>query len=287
MSSLPRRNAAPALRVCRARVIVCALVALVAPTVTASIAGASADVAACAGLHSVLAPLPDECLEPIDTDRPHQTDTPHVVAAGHAQLEMAVASVALGGTLGAPSNARQPTWTFFENNYKFGLVSRVDVQAIVAAAAFDAGASSWSTPGPLELRVKLNVVTESGLVPAITIVPTLFVPLHDGRPWRGGGLLFWGWELPYDFELEMNAGVLFGQAPKPTTAVVLATAVTHSIVGALKGFVDVYATGPDVALGTGLLLPLARDVQIDVGTYVGLHGDEPRATPFVGLSMRR
>jgi len=28
-------------------------------------------------------------------------------------------------------------------------------------------------------------------------------------------------------------------------------------------------------------------MQIDLGTYIGLSGDEPVATPFVGFSIRR
>ena len=52
-------------------------------------------------------------------------------------------------------------------------------------------------------------------------------------------------------------------------------------------FVDVYATGPDIALGTGALWAFTRDMQVDLGTYVGLHGDEPVATPFLGFSVRR
>jgi len=51
--------------------------------------------------------------------------------------------------------------------------------------------------------------------------------------------------------------------------------------------VDVYATGPDVAPGTGALWAFTRDMQIDAGTYVGLPGDEPQATPFLGFSIRR
>ena len=42
-----------------------------------------------------------------------------------------------------------------------------------------------------------------------------------------------------------------------------------------------------MALGTGALWAFARDMQIDVGTYVGLSGQEPAATPFVGFSVRR
>jgi hypothetical protein len=53
------------------------------------------------------------------------------------------------------------------------------------------------------------------------------------------------------------------------------------------GFGDVYATGPDVQLGTGALWAFTRDMQIDLGTYLGVHGREPVATPFLGFSIRR
>ena len=43
----------------------------------------------------------------------------------------------------------------------------------------------------------------------------------------------------------------------------------------------------DIAFGTGLLLPIGRDVQIDAGTYIGVSGIEPVATPFIGMSLRR
>jgi hypothetical protein len=104
---------------------------------------------------------------------------------------------------------------------------------------------------------------------------------------RGGPLVFWGWELPLGLELEMNAGLLLGARPKPGAVAVVASALTFTIVGTLRVFADVYATGEDVQLGTGALLALGRDVQIDAGTYVGLHGQESVATPFVGFSVRR
>src|ERR1700733_13493373 len=56
----------------------------------------------CKGTHSLWSPLPDECLEVIDTDRPHQTDTPHVVPAGHTQLESAVVLLELGHAINDP-----------------------------------------------------------------------------------------------------------------------------------------------------------------------------------------
>jgi len=118
-------------------------------------------------------------------------------------------------------------------------------------------------------------------------VPWLFLPVAPSQSLRGGPLVFWGWELPAHFELEVNAGVLFGASPRPPAAVVLASALTYTVVGDFRIFVDIYATGPDVALGTGALWAFTRDMQLDLGTYVGLGGAEPVATPFLGLSARR
>jgi hypothetical protein len=248
-------------------------------------AGAEDEPAACRGQHSLASPLPDRCMGLIDTDRPHQTDTPHVVPAGHVQLESALGEVQLGGTVQAPS--REAHLILFDDNYKVGLVSRVDLQLLFAHAIYDLSQQALLPPGPLQVRAKFNVVEERGWVPAITLVPWVYLPVAPSEVLRGGPLVFWGWELPAHFELEMNAGVLFGASPKPPAAVVLATALTYKVVENFGAFIDIYMTGPDTALGTGLLWAFTRDAQVDVGTYVGVHGDEPIATPFVGLSVRR
>ncbi len=259
--------------------------ALAAPHL--ALAGEPPDDPRCAGTHSLASPLPDFCLGVIDTDRPHQTDTPHVVPAGHTQFESAVAAMQLGGVLGAPPGERGPHLVLLEDAYKFGLVSRVDLQLIVKHAEYDVADRKLTPPGPLNVRVKINVVDESGAVPAITLVPTVFLPAAPSQQLRGGPLVFWGWELPHRFELEVNAGVLFGEKPKPAAAGVLASALTYTVAGEFRVFIDAYTTGLDAALGTGALWAITRDVQIDVGTYVGLHGAEPVATPFVGFSVRR
>jgi len=241
----------------------------------------------CAATHSIFAPLPDACLAPIDTDRPHQTDTPHVVPAGHTQVESALAAAQLGGAVGAPPGARAPHLLLFENAYKFGLVSDVDLQLIVKHAEYSFASDRLAPPGPLVVRAKFAVVHEDGAIPAITIVPAFFAPASRAQPTRGGLIVFWGWELPWDFELEMNAGALASTSPKPPVAIVLAAALTRHVAPRLRMFADVYATGYDVQLGTGLLFALARDVQLDAGTYVGVNGDVAAVTPFVGISARR
>jgi hypothetical protein len=154
-------------------------------------------------------------------------------------------------------------------------------------ALYDPAERTLSPPGPLELRAKFSVVEERGWIPAITLVPWVFLPVAPSEALRAGPYVFWGWELGEHFELEMNAGLLFGARPKPPVALVLASALTFKPVETFGLFVDVYTTGPDAALGSGMLWAFARDMQVDLGTYVGLHGDEPVATPFVGFSVRR
>ncbi len=241
----------------------------------------------CQGTHGLASPLPDECLGLIDTDRPHQTDTPHVVPAGHFQVESALAEVQLGGSVGNRGGDRNAHLVLLDDNYKVGLVSGVDVQLLFAHAAYDPAAGALLPPGPFELRAKFNIVQERGWVPAITFVPWVFLPVAPSEVLRAGPYLFWGWELGEHFELEMNAGLLFGATPKPPAAVVLASALTFKPIENFGVFVDIYTTGPDAALGTGVLWAFTRDAQVDLGTYVGVHGDEPVATPFVGLSLRR
>ena len=239
----------------------------------------------CDGVHGLWSPLPDSCLEIIDTDRPHQTDTPHVVPAGHTQFESAVAAVQLGGTRDG-SDARTHL-VLLEDNYKFGLVSRVDVQLLFKHADYVFDAGRFVAPGPLEARVKVNVIEEHGATPAVTIVPSVFVPMTHAQLLRAGALVFLGWELPLGFELEVNTGVLLQPDVKPNVLSVFAAALTHRVIGPLSTFIDVYATGLDVQLGTGFLAPIGRDVQIDLGTYIGLNGAVFLATPFIGFSVRR
>jgi hypothetical protein len=265
-----------------------ALIALAVVAFGTPAAGASEPTdPACTGTHSLWSPLADSCLDLIDTDRPHQTDTPHVVPAGHVQIESALAQTQLGGQVGTVSRDRHAHLILFDNIYKFGLVSNFDLQLLLTHAAYDLAERTLLPPGPLQVRAKFNVVEENGWVPALTLVPWVSVPVAPSERLRGGSLVFWGWELSEHLELEMNAGVLFGQTPKPPAALVLASALTYRVVQPFGTFLEIYASGPDIALGTGMLWAFTRDLQIDIGSYWGLHGDEPVATPFLGLSIRR
>jgi hypothetical protein len=243
------------------------------------VSGDAAVHAQCEGRHGLADPLPDACLGVIDTDRPHQTDTPHVVPAGHVQFESALVSV--------PIVARTAHVVLFEDAYKFGLVDGVDLQLLMKHAEYVPSTARLAPPGPLQVRGKISVATENGWAPAITLVPWLVVPMDRSQALRAGPFVFWGWELPFGLELEVNTGIFFSGPPKQAAALLLASALTWTIVGNLRVFADIYAVAYDVSFGSGVLWAFTRDVQVDAGTYLGVRGDVPAATPFVGLSFRR
>jgi hypothetical protein len=165
----------------------------------------------CQGFHSLFHPLPDACLEVIDTDRPHQTDTPHVVPAGHTQFESAVGEVQLGGNVDARAGDRSAHVILFDDGYKFGLFTHVDLQLLYKHFDYVPAAKGFAPPGPMSVRAKWNFLEGGGFVPALTFVPWVFIPVAPApaESLRAGPLLFLGWELPYHFELEVNAGILF------------------------------------------------------------------------------
>lgn len=240
----------------------------------------------CKGFHSLFSPLPEDCLEVIDTDRPHQTDTPHVVPAGYSQFESGLVVVRIGNVRSIAEN-RDTHLVFFENTYKFGLVSKMDFELLFKHVDWVPKQRALSPPGPLVLRGKITVVEENGWVPIITLVPCILVPMADSTPFRAGPLVFWGWKLPLRFEVEVNAGVLFGAAPAPLVTAVLASAVTYRLVDNFRIFGEGYAAGWDVQLGTGALWAFTKNMQVDFGTYIGVNGDVPAVTPFAGFSFRR
>jgi hypothetical protein len=192
-------------------------VALASAVAVEASASDAPDEPRCGGSHSLWSPLPDACLGLIDTDRPHQTDTPHVVPAGHFQFESAPAEAQLGGTVGTTGGNRDPHLVLFDDNYKVGLVSNVDVQLLFTHAAYDPSERTLSPPGPLGLRAKFYIVQEDRWIPAVTLVPWFFLPVAPSEVFRAGPYVFWGWEIGEHLELEMNAGLLFG-VPQPTAA---------------------------------------------------------------------
>jgi hypothetical protein len=247
--------------------------------------------ATCEGSFSVLRPKPQRCLEVIETDRPHKTDTPKLLAPGHAQIEMGVLEYEIA-RLGVSSDN---SLVLMNNIYKLGVVSGVELDALHAAGAYAVRGKRARLDTRVMIRSKVNVLGGEGSPIWLTLVPAVIVPLAKTAA-EAGGFVFIGGELPWEVEIELNLGGVTETDSDTTTrhyVPVVTGAITRRLVEPVTGFVELYNHTTTADLGkwsttadSGLLFLLHENVQLDAGAYVGLWGNVPAITPFCGLSVR-
>lgn len=242
----------------------------------------------CRGTFSIVHPLPSHCMGPIDTDRPHQTDTPVVVDAGHFQFETSV--VAYGRESYRKSSPS--VLAVGDNVYKLGVYNGVDVQLFHTMLIHTSGHTDVGKQ--VTLRAKFQLIGDNRSETGLTLVPLVIVPLEHGIV-GGGGHLFFGQELPWELDLELNAGAISAAdaAGVRRTVPIFSTALTKSFSEAFAVFGearieswDAHLAVWDTFLDGGVIVHLTHDVQVDAGMYNGVSGNAPKLTVFLGFSLR-
>lgn len=244
--------------------------------------------AACDGTFTLFHPVPEACLKPIDTDRPHQTDTPVVVDPGHFQFESSLVNYDRATYKAGEAG----TLTLADNAYKVGLYNGLELQMFHTSFTRQGGHASVGKE--LTFRVKIQLLGNNRTEQGLTLVPVLIVPL-DGRRAGGGGHLFYGRELPWDLDLELNAGVLrqADATSKAHNVPILSTALTKELSEHFAFFGEVHLESWrddlstwDTYLDTGVIVHVTRTVQLDAAVYNGVTGGAAALTAFLGFSFR-
>jgi hypothetical protein len=242
----------------------------------------------CEGAWSLVDPMPPGCMPPLDTDRPHLTDSPYPVPAGHFQLESGLVTTEID------RGGRVERVLVFDQMYKVGLYRDVDLQLLYVHAGLVPGETRSNVPAPL-IRAKIMLWEDLGARPAVTLVPILSLPWREEHALEAGGHVFMGWDAGPRTSLELNAGGWgYRQGGPWRPALALAGASTVTLIERLRAFAELAgvqrwdAPGADFELraGTGVMWMVAPAVQLDTGAYIVLAGDVPRAAPFAGASFR-
>lgn len=238
--------------------------------------------AACSEPHHLFKPVPDACLGDIVTDRPHMTDTPAILAPGHAQAEIAV--VEYGFTPRKPDVV-----TAWNTQIKLGLHDNLEIGAFYTPVVTSLAAPSPTFSRDYAVRAKWLLFQTQDQAFALTLVPHAEA---TGRKLTGaGGSLFTGYDFESGLELELNVGytaVIGGR----DGGMIATTALTQPVWGDLCAFLElwtesfVHSAARSGTLDMGLLYLVTRDVQVDGGVYWKLYGDVPLATFFLGTSLR-
>jgi len=238
--------------------------------------------AACDETHHLFKPVPDACLGDIVTDRPHKTDTPAILAAGHAQAEIGVVEYGF-------SPKKHDVVTAWNTQVKLGLHDSLEIGAFYAPVVTSLGAPSSTFSRDYAVRAKWLLFQSQDEAFALTLVPYAEA---TGRKLTGaGGSLFAGYDFESGLEIELNLGytaVIGGH----DGSVIATTALTQPVWGDVGAFLELWtesfvnSTERASTLDIGLLYLVTRDVQVDGGVYWKLYGDVPLATFFLGTSLR-
>ena len=235
----------------------------------------------CSARYTLFSPTPDACLEEIFTDRPHRTDTPAILAPGHAQAEIGVVEYGY-------SAKRQDELTVWNTQLKLGISPRLDLEMFYAPISTQVRAPE-AFPSDAAFRAKLQLLEALGDAFLLTLVP--YAEVSRGELSAAGGYLFFGYDFASGLELELNVGDTL-ELESNTHALLATAAATFPVAPSTAFFAELFTetsldTGHlDSSVDIGLLYAVARDVQLDAGVYLGLTGDEPTATPFLGTSFR-
>jgi hypothetical protein len=258
--------------------------------------------------YNVFNPVPAEQLRSFETDRPTKSNSPYTVDAGHFQYE-----------------ADLVNWTYDHYNYnrttsssvlvtdptlKLGLTNQTDLEValapinIVRATNRTTGSRSQVNGfGDTYTRVKFNMLGNDGGDYALAVVPYVKAPTAADNVgndhWEGGGYAPLSVTLPGDFtalvmtELDfLENGDLSGLHQNYQNLV----NVSHPIGPAsanVTGYVELYNdTSTDQNARSFYTFDVAAawlaapNLQLDIGTNIGLNKAAPDLQAYIGISQR-
>lgn len=244
--------------------------------------------------YHLFAPVPVEEMREMSTDRPDTTESPYTVDAGHFQVEMDVAILAIDHRNGT----RTTSVDFIPMNLKLGLASFADLQLVVEPF-HTTTVSQGRVPlveeqgyGATTLRLKLNLYGNDGGDTALALMPYI---THDHGVTEGGLIVPFGASLPANFGFgAMLQGDLV-QLDSGRYGFELLSTLTlgHDIAGPFAFYVEAAATvaaydfrASRLAIDGGITCGLTDNFQLDVGTRVGVIGDLSDIELFTGISAR-
>lgn len=257
-------------------------------------------------IYNLFRPVPADQMRDMSTDRPDQTESPYTVDAGHFQIEWNV----FGYTHDQTKGERVDNFQYLAPNFKMGLTDRIDLQFVFDGyqvqrerSRDDSGVIFRETrqgAGDFTSRLKINVFGNDDGKVALAVMPVIKFPTNQDHLGNGsveGGLIVpVSVSLPHGFDMGFmtEVDVLRDRGDDHYHTEFLNTITFgHDLIGKLGGYLEFAATvNTENAsawagqVDVGLTYGVTENLQLDIGTNIGVTRAADDVQPFVGLSVR-
>lgn len=225
--------------------------------------------------------------EPIETDRPDQTETPSLVPKGMFQVETGFAFEKIDAT--------SETITTPSVLWKYGINDNFELRLITEFSSETAADGKMSGLKPVLVGFKAKISEENGIVPKTAFTGHMLLPNFASEDFKADyyaaefrfsmqHTLSDKIDLGYNFGAEWN-----GETPEPTFIYTLTTA--YSFTDKFSAFIELYGFAPqndtaDHRFDGGLTYLLSNNFMIDVSGGFGITENAPAYFASAGFSFR-
>ena len=231
-------------------------------------------------------PVFAQTIDPIETDRPDQTETVATVPAGHLQMEN---GFSVEQTNDSTQAIAHPSILL-----KLGLGERFEI-GLIAELNTIKGIKTISGLNPLTVRFKEKITAEHGIVPATSFIGYLSIPEAASPDFR---LSFYApafrftmqHSLSDNISLGYNLGAEWdGETAEPVFVYTLTTGV--SLTPKLGAYLEVYGflpqlAAPDHRTDGGFNFRFLPNILFDISGGIGLTENAPDYYAAFGFSFR-
>ncbi len=226
-------------------------------------------------------------IEPIQADRPDQTETPSLVPKGMFQME--------NGFSFEKNNADSETITAPTSLWKYGITENFELRLITEFSHQTSDGNSISGLNPVLIGFKVKLTEERGIVPKMAFIGHLAVPKLASKEFQS---TFYAPEFRFvmqhtlseKFSFSYNLGAEWnGETPEPSF--IYTTTLGFAASSKLGAFVELYGFAPqydraDHRFDCGLTYLISNNFMIDLSGGFGITEHSPDYFVSTGFSFR-
>jgi hypothetical protein len=205
-------------------------------------------------------------IDPIEADRPDQTETASTVPKGYVQIEAGVGYEQDGkgiGTLTVPTVLT-----------KYGVTDRFEIRLITEVVSYHFLSERNTGLTPVEVGLKTNLIQESGVVPTISFIGYVSIPEFASKGFKNNyshPRFRFAFEhtLSDKFSLGYNLGMEWTGGPEANVIFTLTGAYTIS--DKVGMFLEIYDSDEYPWFDGGLTYLITNDFLLDFSSGIGFN----------------